>query len=190
MADLKRGIKWLLFLSSYAPLYVILVFKHWGFTITVPEVTIPIIQQLSGESIPLLSIGWILLSVISLAALITVIGVRRSKGGGDFKNVDSYQSRDELVTTYILVYIFPFVVLDFSEIMNWIAFIIFFLVIGIIQVRSSHLHVNPVLSLIGYRVYEIETGEKTVLLVADYELDESIENVRTVELSNDVHMAV
>lgn len=190
MAELKGGVKWLLFLSSYIPLYAILIFQHWSITVTIPETTLPIIHQVSGESVPIVSAVWILLGVISFIALYLVLSLRRSRGGQDFKNIDSYKSRDELVTTYILVYIFPFVVLDYSSLINWMAFLIFFLVIGIIQVRSTHLHVNPILAILGYRIYEVDTGERKVLLVTKKDIQEPVDSVRTVELSNDVHMTV
>ena len=180
----------MLFVSSYIPLYIILTIKHWQITIAIPETDILLIQALSGVSIPILSILWGLLTGISFGMLWLVLSLRRSKGGQDFRDVDSFRSRDELVTTYILVYIFPFVVLDYTVIANWIAFVVFFLVIGIIQVRSSQLYVNPILALLGYRVYEVETEDRTVTLVSKGGLEEPVNSVRTVELSNDVHMTV
>ena len=119
-----------------------------------------------------------------------VMGIRQSKGPQGFKDVNSYRSRDDLITTYILVYIFPFVVLDFTEITNWVAFVVFFAVIGIVQVRSSQLYVNPILALCGYRIYEVNTGEQTVTLVTEDDLQAPVEGVRTVELSNNVHLSV
>lgn len=180
----------MLFLSSYIPLYLILIIKHANIGLIVPETSIPIVQELVGMKIPLLSIGWACLTVVSFTALWLVLNVRKSKGGTDFKNVDSYRSRDELITTYILVYIFPFVVLDYTTLANWLAFIVFFVVIGLIQVRSNQLFVNPILALFDYRVYEIDTGGKNVTLVTKGDLNEPVNKVKTVELSNDVHIAV
>lgn len=190
MTRLKQSVKWWLFLSSYIPLFAILIIKHWNIKFIFPNTDIAGIQSLSGLKIPILSVGWVVLAVISCIMLILVIDVRRSKGGEDFKNVESYRSRDELITSYILVYIFPFVVLDYTSIVNWVAFLIFFFVIGLIQVRSSHLYVNPILALLGYRIYEVDTGERTVTLVTKEGLGDSVESVKTVELSNDVHMTV
>lgn len=119
-----------------------------------------------------------------------VLNIRQSRGGQDLKQVDDYRSRDELITTYILVYVFPFVVLDYSILSNWIAFVIFFVVIGIIQVRSNQLFVNPVLSVFDYRIYEIDTGDSTITLVTKGDLQEPVDSVKTVELSNGVHMTV
>lgn len=190
MSEIKKGIKWLLFASSYIPLYFILIFKHCEITVRIPKIEFLPVEALAGTAVPIVSILWGILTVISFAMLLLVIHIRRSKGGQDFKNVNSHQSRDELVTTYVLVYIFPFVVLDYTAITNWIAFVVFFLVIGIIQVRSNQLYVNPILALLGYQVYEIETDDKTITLVSKGGLEEPVGSVRTVELSNNVHMTV
>jgi len=190
MAELRKGVKWLLFLSSYSPLYLILIVKHWSISVTIPEWDIIPIEFIQGVSVPIMSAFWALLAFASIIALKVVLDLRRSKGGEDFKQIDSYRSRDELITSYILVYIFPFVVLDYTTIANWIAFAIFFGVIGLIQVRSSQLYVNPMLSLFDYRIYEIDTGDRMVMLITKDELEEPVSKVRTVELSNDVHMSI
>lgn len=190
MAELRKGVKWLLFLSSYTPLYLILIVKHWSISITIPHSEIYLIEKAGGVTLPAVSLFWALLAGISLAALALVVNIRRSKGGQDFKEIESYRSRDELITSYILVYIFPFVVLDYTTFANWIAFAIFFAVIGLIQVRSNQLYVNPILAIRNYRIYEIDTGDQMVMLIAKGDIEESVNKVRTVELSNDVHMSV
>lgn len=182
--------KWLLFFSSYIPLYVILTAKHWGFQVTIPQIGLPIISSVAGASVPILSLGWALLTIVSYGALKMLFELRRSKGGQDFKQVYSYESRDDLITNYILVYIFPFVVLNFNQLSNWIAFVILFFVIGLIQVRSNQLYVNPVLAVSGYEIYEVDTETGKVTLVTKESLEQGTESVRTVELSNGVHMCV
>lgn len=190
MPELRRGVKWLLFLSSYAPLFIILIINHWSIRATIPDTTIPVLRNLSGVNFPILSVVWLLLAVVSCFALLSVLNIRKSKGGRDFKTVDEYRSRDELITTYILVYIFPFVVLDYTSLANWVAFAVFFFVIGVIQVRSNQLYVNPILALLDYRIYEIDTGDEVLTLVIKGDLEEPVESVKTVELSNGVHMVV
>lgn len=188
MADLRESVKWMLFLSSYIPLYAILAYKH-----RTVQVTLPLEQYSNGlladQTWPILTIIWIGLSLVSFVFLMVVLSFRKSREG-KFKDVNSYKSRNDLVTNYILVYIFPFVVLDLSKVVNWMAFIVFFVVIGIIQTRSNQLHVNPILALLGYDIYEVDVGERERILLAKTHPRERDSPLKTVELSNDVLIAV
>lgn len=188
MAGLRGAVKWLLFLSSYIPLYIILIFKHRDITLTIPQIDTPLLSSFAGYVVPVISLGWFLIGVVSALILYAVFNLRVSKGAEDFKRVESYRSRDDLITNYILVYIFPFVVLDYSNFVDWFAFVIFFLVIGIVQVKSNHLYVNPVLALFDYRIYEVDTGDRILTLVSKGEIEQSVESLRAVELSNDVYL--
>lgn len=190
MAELRSGVKWLLFLSSYIPLYLILSVKHRSATVSIPETAIPIFQSISGVTLPWLSIIWLMVAGISGIILKLTLDVRKSKGGEDIKEVDELRSRDDLITNYILVYIFPFVILDYTNITNWLAFVLFFLTIGVIQVRSSQLYVNPVLAFFDYRVYEIHTEGEVLTVLSRSSMSDSTDNIRTVELSNNVHLLV
>lgn len=189
MADFKRGVKWWLFLSSYIPLYLILAIKHWNFQIVIPQNTLLIFSTVSNWSVPILSIGWILLTILSSLVLYLVFSLRLSRGATDFQRVESSRDRNDLITNYILVYIFPFVVLDFSNLTNWVAFVLFFVVIAIIQVRSNHLYVNPVLAAFNYRLYEVDTGDRVLTVVSKGAIDRPVEQIQTVELSNEVFLA-
>lgn len=190
MAEIRNGVKWLLFLSSYIPLFILLVIKHWGVKWVFPQLEYPIFEALAGWKIPILSLGWAILVLLSGFALWLVISVRQSRGGTDFKRVESFRSRDDLITSYILVYIFPFVILDYTQLTNWLAFLVFFLVIGVIQVRSNLLHINPIFAIFNYRIYEIDTGEQVLTVVTRSNLKPTDDSLKTVELSNDVFLTV
>jgi len=190
MAELRSGVKWLLFLSSYIPLYFILVINHRKINFTVPDLNIAVLSPLVGQKVPYVSLFWLLLIAVSGSFLYLVLKLRQSKGGERFASIDSCRSRNDLVTNYILVYVFPFVVLDYTQATNWLAFIVFFLVIGVIQVRSNHLYVNPVLAIFNYDIYEIDTGDEILTVITKDDLDPSCKPVKTVELSNGVYLTV
>lgn len=109
---------------------------------------------------------------------------------GEPTQVVKAKSRNDAITNYILVYIFPFVLLDFNDSFNWIVFISLFFLIGIIQVRSNHLFVNPVIGIAGYNIYEVDTDKKRLTLLVKGRIEDHPTNVTTVELSPGVHMAV
>lgn len=75
--------------------------------------------------------------------------------------------------------------------MNWGIFSIFFVVLAAIQIRSAHLHVNPVLAIFGYHIFEIQAdGKGTHLLVAKKGVDLDEDAVKAVELSKGVYLTV
>lgn len=189
MASIRTPFKWGIFLSSYIPLFVILAVKHYSVKTTVPSSILGVTQiPYSGVKIPLLTIFWAILCLVSYALLKLVFRVRLTREPSP-KRILTANSRNDAITSYILVYIFPFVVLDYTQMVNWFAFVALFIVIGIIQVRSSHLYVNPILGLRGYNIYEAETEDERMLLLIDEQIH-STTSVSAVELSRGVYIAV
>ena len=180
MARIRSTFKWGIFLSSYIPLYLILAYKHFDVKAT--------LSFGGGIKFPVLTAFWLALAVLSLFALALVFSVRKSKES-EPRHIKAATNRNDAVTNYILVYIFPFVVLDLSQFVNWIAFIVFFIVIGIIQVRSNHLYVNPILALVGYNIYDVNTENQKMTLLINGRIDDSPTHISTVELSNGVHIS-
>lgn len=147
-------------------------------------------HQVNGISIPWASLSFVIITVISGIILREAITIRKQKEP-KFREIESYKSRHDLLTSYLIAYIFPFVNLDYTLWENWVIFILFFLVLAAIQIQSTQLHVNPVLAAIGYDIYEIEDGSRgTNMLVADRDINLEQDSVTTVELSNRVYITV
>lgn len=179
MSEYRSWVKISLFLSSYIPLWLAMALKTHGITNKVYDVTLP-----------WLSAGFVLLTAFSTIILWQAIALRQRREP-KFYDIESYRNRHDLLTSYLIAYIFPFVNLDYTQLVNWAIFGIFFLVLAAIQIRSTHLHVNPVLTLFGYNIYEVEGGEKgTNILVARNGIDLERDTVKTVELSKRVYITV
>jgi len=159
MPRLRRGAKFGLFLSSYLPLFAILAFQYRTATITV-----------RGLSVPYASAFFAALCLVSLPFLVLVVRMQ-SNSSSDFKEVEEYRRRNDQVTSYLIVYIFAFFGLDLFNLNDLVAFVVFFGMVAIIQIRSSQLHVNPVLGLLGYDIYQVKTGREVALVVADSALE-------------------
>jgi len=56
---------------------------------------------------------------------------------------------------YIVTYIIPFLAIPFSGWKEGVALTIFFIVLGILYVNSNMIHINPMLNLFGYHLYEV-----------------------------------
>lgn len=159
MPRIRHGVKFLLFISSYLPLFGILAFQYRDIFTTV-----------RGHTIPYLTVFFGGLCLLSLPFLYLVIRVQ-SRSSPDFKEIDEYRRRNDQVTSYLLVYIFAFFGINLLNINDLVAFIVFFGIVGIIQIRSSQLHVNPILGAIGYDIYQVKTGREVALVVTNSPLE-------------------
>lgn len=189
MAGFRSYVKWLLFFSSYTPLFFVLAFKHYTVQYTIGNYYGFTPSYLVGISIPYASLFWISSILVSLIFLYLSISIRTSREP-TYREFESPKSRNDLITNYILVYIFPFVVLDYSQPINWLTFIVFFFVIGIIQVRANQLHINPILALARYEVYEAEFESRNIMVLSKKRQKDLERGVNTIELSNNVHLTV
>jgi hypothetical protein len=179
MADFRLWVKFALFLSSYIPLWLAMALKTGDITLVYQGVPVPVLSTL-----------FLLVVLLSGLILREAFSLRKQKEP-KFQDIESYKSRHDLLTSYLIAYIFPFVGLDYSLPVNWLIFGIFFLTLASIQIRSTQLHVNPVLAVLGYRIYEIEDGGKgTNMLVTKRDVSLEDDPVKTVELSNRVYLTV
>lgn len=186
---LKDWAEWLLFFSSYFPLYFIIAVKTRTASYDVLLFETPIFE-LRGFEVSAVSIALLAFAGVTLAFLYVVIRFKRAENGQP-KPVKKPDERNGLIITYILVHVVPFAFIDYSSLLNFLAFAFLFLSIGVIQVRSRYLYVNPVLSFWKYDLYEIEDAENggQMLLAKTSEHPASNEAVITaVELSNNVYI--
>ncbi len=69
--------------------------------------------------------------------------------------VNTVEPRDAETLAYVATYLIPFLSLDLTQREDLISFIVFMSVLGVIAVTSHALFVNPVLSMIGFRTFQI-----------------------------------
>lgn len=77
---------------------------------------------------------------------------------GESTTVSDVARRDDQVMGYLFTYVLPFVGLAFSDPYEVAASAVFVLVLLILYVRTNLFYVNPILSAVGYRVYEIQVA--------------------------------
>lgn len=188
-SGLKDWAEWLLFFSSYLPLYVIIAVQTRTVSYDFIFFETPM-YSIGTYGISFVSIIFLVFGIITLAFLFLVVRFKRAENGQP-KPVRKPEERNGLIITYILVHVVPFAFIDYSSLLNFLAFAFLFLSIGIIQVRSRYLYVNPILSLWKYDMYEIEDTENggQMLLAKTSERPDSEDTVVTaVELSNNVYI--
>lgn len=172
MRKFRPWVKIVLFLSSYVPLFFImaLVFGTKS-SLGVGNYRIPIINRILG-------ISWIMIIILVACCVFTyllyrLISIHSSRGIRQ-RSVDKYQQRNELLSTYLLVYVFVFAGLDFTTFLDFSIFIIFFVMLGVLQIQSEMLHVNPMLGFRGYRIYEVQSGSEVFLVISDSPIERKL----------------
>ncbi|MFI3297562.1 MAG: hypothetical protein R3Y59_08045 [bacterium] len=163
--------KFMLFLSSYAPLFFLIGFKqiytnrlflHWG--------------GFSWDSVSIWFENFALATVLIIVALVGIFGVilifrKLSKDSVNGNNVTvvSVGNKNSESIGYIATYIVPFLFENFNSMYELIALSILLLIIYNIYVNSSLLLVNPILNF-NYSIYEITyklgDKERTGLLIS------------------------
>jgi hypothetical protein len=128
-----------LFLSSYAPLFLIIAVRGWGDG-----------RYLAG--------GLALLALLSVVVLFVFLSSAQKLAADKIK-VDSVVSRDGDAMSYIVTYLLPFLGVKLSDPTDAASLGIVLLVIAILYVNSNMIYTNPVLNIAGYHVFEIQDAE-------------------------------
>lgn len=96
-----------------------------------------------------------------------------------------------MITEYLLVYIYPFIVFNYESLWNWVSFLILFLVIGLLHVKSNYLFINPSLAFFGYDVIEVNgEGLHSKIILAKNINKINSRQIRAVKISSDVYLEV
>jgi len=186
MGRIPSWAKIILFLSSYSPLFVIIALRAHDSTHSVLGYQLEPIG-LGPIELSYLSLGSSIITIISVVFLILMLRMNRTRQGQS-SEIQQYRNRSDMFTEYLLVYIFPFIVFEFSNIYDIAAFLVLFLTVAAIVIRSNRLFVNPILIGFRYRVYEIETKHDRRILLTKQQLDGNNMTLNTARISNDVYI--
>lgn len=149
----------ILFLSSYAPLFCILIVRdfnleHWRF-----------------ENFRL---DIILGSVILASIVLLGISVYRlRKPSKEIVTVLSVRNKSNEFVSYTIPYLIAFFGASLKDPREVVSLSIFLIVIMIFVVRSHLVFVNPLLSILGYNLYEVDVHKaaknRTILILSKIE---------------------
>ena len=128
-------VRFLLFLSSYFPLALIF------FCL--------LVSKYRWQAVAILAVG-----IIGLIGMVVYLRVANRLAPIKII-VAGLQRRDAEAMSYIVSYVIPFLAIPFSRWEQAVALGIFFVVLGILYVSSNMIHINPMLNLAGFHLYEI-----------------------------------
>jgi hypothetical protein len=136
----------ILFLSSYAPLFLIIAVRGWK----------------DSRS---LAIGLAVAAVLSVVILFVFLRMAQNLAPGKVA-VSSVISRDGDAMSYIVTYLLPFLAVKLNDPTDVFSLGVVLFVIGLLYVNSNMIHTNPVLNIAGYHIFEIEDSKgKTTALI-------------------------
>lgn len=129
--------KLILFASSYLPLWIIFAVQLYTR------------QNVIGMYITL---GF---TILCFSGLLLFLRIVRGINPLTFK-IATLHRRDGEAMSYIVTYLLPFIALPSCKIGDLLSLGIFLVVLAVLYVNSDMIHINPVLNLLGWHVYEIE----------------------------------
>ncbi len=130
----------MLFLSSYSPLFVILAIFYY------------VDNQTLWTGITLLLAG-----AGNVSLLIYLIQV--NKLSPTPVDIAEIRKHGATIANYMIGYLIPFMGIVFDGAQEAAAYIISLAVLGTLYVNSNLIYLNPVLSLMGYNLYEVTLKE-------------------------------
>lgn len=191
-SKLTRQAQFSLFISSYAPLFLIIVLRqishnipylHWGGWSFEAFLTL---IRCFGLSIVLAP-----LTVIGFWGLHKLMGrlQERVKSGSDVTVVDVKNKSGEAIS-YIGTYIIPFIFNDFSSMIDSVSMVILLTLIYSIYSNTSMVLINPILNL-KYPIYEanlkFSDSEKTCLVIIQSCSLEEGDNIRVYKIGHKLY---
>jgi hypothetical protein len=143
---MTTGAQLALFLSSYAPLFVVFA-----------------LLDSFGRGWP--SVACVALAVVGVASAVTVFLASRRLAPQPLE-VATAQVRDGDALAYIATYLVPFSAITATTARERAALAVFVLLIAVLYIRAELFYVNPLLALAGYRLFQVVTpaGGSVVLL--------------------------
>ena len=136
-----------LYHTSFAPLWISILFIDIKSCIENPS-------NLWTEYI---SIGCILISCLIALIVLLVALCTNGKDGATPHKIVSVAEEKTITAEYLLSYILPLFVFDFTQWSQVVLFLIFYLTLGFLCIRHNYFSVNIVLEVANFRFYSCTT---------------------------------
>lgn len=193
--DLKKGAKFALFVSSYLPLFILIILKqlsdnyhhfYWG--------------GISIDSVKILLSSFGLTSILTLVSIWGIIGLYTtlkniqeiSENGFNTTIIDIKNKNSESIG-YIATYIIPFL---FQNLNGWYEGLSILFLMGIIYkiyINSSMILINPILSC-KYSIYDIEYSKngkiKNGFIISKDNSLQDEDKIKLYEIGNKLFFAI
>lgn len=152
--------KTLFYMSSFMPLYILLIVQNIQFKDKNGQFSIKIfLNQFHINNQPEVYFwyGLAFLFVLSLFGCLLFFGVYTKKNGRTGKIVDAEFIREDTMG-YIVTYIVPLISMNISSSRSLFINLMLFIIIGTFYVKNDQIFMNPLYNLFGYNIFSTEKG--------------------------------
>jgi hypothetical protein len=132
----------MLFISAYSPLFLILIVKDFDF------------KDSCWLKHPVAIYSVLIIIIISI--ILTFLTLAKIPRGSLPVKIKSAKNRSVDLINYTIPYILAFFGLDLSKPSDLISLTIFLLILLLLTVKSKLVFINPVLTLLGYGLYDLD----------------------------------
>lgn len=148
--------KTLLYLSSFIPLYILLIVQNIQLRNTEGKIynSSEFVNQFIGNEKTTPNIFWIVIFSLLLISAITIcvfVKFFLKAEGSSGKIIGESFSREDTLG-YIVTYIMPLISIDIKSPRSLIINSILFVTIGIFYVKNNQLFMNPILNVMNYKI--------------------------------------
>ena len=151
--------KVLLYLSSYVPLYLILIIKNAILKLEEIKWNIKGIKYFNTLDDYIL----VLLTILTIISLLyihkSLLGIKKYQKNR-YKTIRINNATNDSILNYISIYILTFIDFNLNSISNIITLIFIMFLLGIISIRYDDLYINPTLLFWNYKIYNITINRK------------------------------
>ncbi|WP_288624392.1 hypothetical protein [uncultured Streptococcus sp.] len=159
--------KWMLFITSYLPLYLWLIFSNFNY---------------NNDFFKGLKQYWIFFGVLFILVCLSIYEIRQLFVGSGSENetlpkdMEVSPESDSLMN-YVITYFTPLISFNLAETQTVIMNVLLFCLIGLMYVGSSATYLNPVLGIFGFKIFGVSNFPNAHHIISKFSFDE-LETIR------------
>ena len=159
--------KWMLFITSYLPLYLWLIFSNFNY---------------NNDFFKGLKQYWIFFGVLFILVYLSIYEIRQLFVGSGSENetlpkdMEVSPESDSLMN-YVIIYFTPLISFNLAETQTVIMNVLLFCLIGLMYVGSSATYLNPVLGIFGFKIFGVSNFPNAHHIISKFSFDE-LETIR------------
>ena len=163
---MSRTFKWHMLITSFIPLWISIVIINFWHLVEYGINTWNIDKDFLSNFVTvcthrivviIFTIIVIINLIISIVAVIKFIKIQNSNSELHSRaRLMNVKKCSNLSAEYLIAYILPMLVFDFTKILHMILFVLYFTTLAILTIRNNHVYVNILLEFCGYRIYNAD----------------------------------
>ena len=169
----------LLFITSYIPLYIILLVQYY-------DKNCKLFEQ------PLIFLLVCFTVLISILFGIFILFIKKQKQYSRTVELENIKLEREVSTTYILTNIVPLIAFDFTNKQQILSFLVLYVFLMAMYVKYRQIVYNPIIEIMGYTNYKCTMNGEDITILSKYKFSHThtCEKVRVIRLDNDFFIVV